>query len=86
MLSTETWQLVRISKVRSDSRSRLPRSEDLFVLQLLHSGGGRHRHGDHYVVYVEGTLTTPPLDWLLLKDEKTSTNVTDLFSTQSEHV
>lgn len=44
----------------------LPGCEDLLVLQLLHPGGGGHRHGDHDVVDVEGALTAAPLDGLLL--------------------
>lgn len=43
----------------------LPGCENLFVLQLLHSRGGGHRHGDHYVVDVKGALASPPLDGLL---------------------
>lgn len=49
---------------------RLPGREDLLVLQLLHSGGGSHRHGDDDVVDVEGALASPPLDRLLLGDEE----------------
>lgn len=44
----------------------LPGREDLLVLQLLHPGGGGHRHGDHDVVDVEGALAAAPLDGLLL--------------------
>lgn len=43
-----------------------PGGENLLVLQLLHAGGGGHRHGDDDVVDVEGALTSPPLDRLLL--------------------
>lgn len=47
----------------------LPGRENLFVLKLLHAGGGSHRHGDYYVVDVEGAFTSPPLDWLLLENK-----------------
>lgn len=50
----------------------LPGGEDLFVLQLLHAGGGGHRHGDHDVVDVEGAFASPPFDWLLLEERGTS--------------
>lgn len=32
--------------------------ENLFVLQLLHSGRGGHRHGDDDVIDVKGTLSS----------------------------
>lgn len=47
----------------------LPGCENLFVLQLLHPGGGGHRHGDDNIVYIEGALTSPPLDRLLSGDK-----------------
>lgn len=52
--------------VRSVGGGALPGREDLLVLQLLHPGGGGHRHGDHDVVDVEGALAAAPLDGLLL--------------------
>lgn len=48
------------------SADSVPGCEDFFVLQLLHSGGGSHRHGDYYVVDVKRAFTSPPLDGLLL--------------------
>lgn len=53
----------------------LPGRQDLLVLQLLHPGGGGHRHGDHDVVDVEGALAAAPLDGLLLA-HKTSVSFT----------
>lgn len=47
----------------------LPGCENLFVLQLLHPGGGSHRHGDYDVVDVKGAFTSSPLDGLLLEDK-----------------
>lgn len=48
----------------------LPGCENLLVLQLLHPGGGGHRHGDHDVVDVEGAFASPPLDGLLLLEDR----------------
>lgn len=62
----------------------LPGCENLFVLQLLHPGGGSHRHGDYDVVDVEGAFTSPPLDGLLLGDKGTCQGFSlDVFSLQS---
>lgn len=58
----------------------LPGRENLFVLQLLHSGGGSHRHGDHDVVDVKGALATPPLDGLLLSDEQREDSIWRVYS------
>lgn len=56
-------------KGREEQKERpsplLPGCENLFVLQLLHPGGGGHRHGDDDIVYIEGALASPPLDRLL---------------------
>lgn len=46
--------------------SSVPRGEDLLVLQLLHAGGGSHRHGDDDVVDVKGAFSPPPADGLML--------------------
>ncbi len=58
------------SQVTRQTCRYLPGCENLFVLQLLHAGGGCHRHGDHDVVDVKGAFTSPPLDGLLLVDKQ----------------
>lgn len=61
--------LARGKETRVDLRWQqpLPGCENLFVLQLLHPGGGGHGHGDDDIVYIKGALTSPPLDRLLLE-------------------
>lgn len=68
---TQTFKLIQETSKgtgKGELQPLLPGCENLFVLQLLHPGGGGHRHGDDDIVYIKGALTSPPLDRLLLEN------------------